>query len=162
MAMGRTSHLFLPEWVMRPAWVGPCRQGSETGVRDSRICSCRFCWSPLGSAASALRRAGFEVAIEQTQNQHVNGSGLETRSVVVPVEAEGILKPSALAPDPAEATRYEAEEVACEVALQTIEKDLPAGVEPACRPSLIFESLPSRLEPLKMAPLAAGSHQLGG
>jgi hypothetical protein len=77
----------------------------------------------------------FEVAIEQAQNQDVNDSGLEARSVVVQVEAQGMLKALALAPDPAEAARREAEEVACQVALQTIEKDLPAGAEPACSPS---------------------------
>jgi hypothetical protein len=79
----------------------------------------------------------FKVVMEQAQNQDVNGSGLETRSLVVQVEAQGPLKPLALAPDPAEAARHEAEEVACQVALQTIEKDLPAGVEPACLPSLM-------------------------
>jgi hypothetical protein len=77
----------------------------------------------------------FEIAIEQAQNQDVNGSGLEARSVVVQVESQGMLRPLALAPDPAEAARHEAEEVACEVALQAIEKDLPAGAEPACSPS---------------------------
>jgi hypothetical protein len=94
--------------------------------------------NPQGTARSS--KPGplvFEIAIEQGQNQDVNGSGLEGRSVVVQVEARGMLKPLALAPDPAEAARHEAEEVACQVALQTIEKDLPAGVEPACSPSLM-------------------------
>jgi hypothetical protein len=99
----------------------------------------------------------FEIAIEQGQNQDVNGSGLEARSVVVQVDAQGMLKPLALAPDPAEAARDEAEEVACQVALQTIEKDLPAGAEPACWPSLMGH-LPDGLQgkaPTLYTPAAA-------
>jgi hypothetical protein len=99
----------------------------------------------------------FEVTLEQAQNQDANGSAPEARSVVVEVDSQDLLKALASTPDPVEATRHEAAELACQVALQTIEKDLPAGVEPACSPSPMPQ-LPDELQekaPTLYTPAAA-------
>lgn len=77
----------------------------------------------------------FEVTVEQARNQDADDSGLSARSVIVEVDAQDLLKALASTPNPVEATRQEAADLACQVAVQTIEKDLPAGVEPACSPS---------------------------
>jgi hypothetical protein len=99
----------------------------------------------------------FEVVLNETSNEATDGSRLEGRSVVVEIEAEGLLKALAITPDPAEATRHEAAELACRAAVQTIEKDLPAGVEPACSPSPM-DHLPDGLQeraPTLHTPLAS-------
>ena len=87
----------------------------------------------------------FEVAFEATPNQVTDDPGLMGRSVVVQVESEGLNEVLALTADPADAARHEAEALACRAALQTIEKDLPAGCEPACL-SVRVEQLPDKLQ----------------
>ena len=87
----------------------------------------------------------FEVAIEQAQNQDASYSALKARSVVVEIEAQDMLDALTLAPDPADAARREAAELACRIAVQAVEKDLPAGVAPACRPSPM-DRLPDGLQ----------------
>ena len=99
----------------------------------------------------------FEVTLEQAQNQDANGSALSARSVIVEVNSQDLLKALAGTPDPVKATRQEAAELACQVAFQTIEKDLPAGVEPACSPSPM-PHLPDELQekaPTLQTPAAA-------
>jgi hypothetical protein len=91
----------------------------------------------------------FEVTVEPAPNPDANGSGLNARAVLVEVDAQDLLKTLASAPDPVAATRHEAAALACEVAVQTIEKDLPAGVQPACSPCRLPQ-LPEELQ--EMAP----------
>ena len=50
--------------------------------------------------------------------------------MVVEVEAQGLLDALAITADPLDAARHEAETLACQAARQTIQKDLPNGVEP--------------------------------
>jgi hypothetical protein len=87
----------------------------------------------------------FEVAFGAPLNQLTPDSGLTGHSVIVQVESEGLREASALTADPAGAARHEAEALACRAALQTIEKDLPAGCEPACLPFRV-EQLPAKLQ----------------
>lgn len=77
----------------------------------------------------------FEVTVGQPQNQDANGSGLNAHSVVVEVDSQDLLQALASTPNPVEAARHEAAELACQVAWQAVEKDLPAGIEPVCLPS---------------------------
>jgi hypothetical protein len=57
-------------------------------------------------------------------------SSMNGRSVIVEVDLEGIVEASS-AIDSDEAARQSAEELALQAAVQTIEKDLPHGFEPA-------------------------------
>jgi hypothetical protein len=95
--------------------------------------------------SSRLHPLVFEVTFDATLNQLTHDSGLTGRSVVVQVESEGLSEALALTADPAGAARHEAEALACRAALQTIEKDLPAGFEPACLP-LWVDQLPAKLQ----------------
>ena len=94
--------------------------------------------------SSRLPPLVFEVAFEAPLSQVTHDSGLTGHSVVVQVESEGLSEAWALTADPAGAARREAEALACRAALQTIEKDLPAGFEPACL-AFRVEQLPDKL-----------------
>ena len=99
----------------------------------------------------------FEVIVNENSNEATDGSRLQDRYVVVEIDAESLRKALAITPDPAEATRHEAAELACRAAVQTVEKDLPAGIEPACSPSPMHH-LPDGLQekaPTLYAPLAS-------
>ena len=85
----------------------------------------------------------FEVVIDRASKAAAADNRCQQAPrVVVAVEAEGLFNALASTPDPAEATRRAAEELACQAAVQAIEKDLPAEAEPACSPSPINQ-LPS-------------------
>ena len=92
---------------------------------------------------SSLSRGGF--AVNETLNAPPGDSRQKDRHIVLEIESEGLLKALASAPDPTEAVRRNAEELACQAAIQMIEKDLPARVEPACSPSPL-DRLPDALQ----------------
>jgi hypothetical protein len=87
----------------------------------------------------------FEVVVSDPVNREAGDTCLEGRSVVVEVEAVDLLQTLAITADPADAARREAEALACRAALQTVQKDLPEGVEPACSPSQM-DHLPDELQ----------------
>ncbi|HEY0790198.1 MAG TPA: hypothetical protein VGD78_03955 [Chthoniobacterales bacterium] len=87
----------------------------------------------------------FEVRFEAAANQGAEAFSVGGRSVVVAVEATGLVDASAITADPADAARREAEALACRAALQTVQKELPDGVEPACLPSRM-DHLPDGLQ----------------
>src|SRR5947209_17626994 len=82
-----------------------------------------------GSKADPL---AFEVILENAMNWGADGSGLKGRTVVVEVEGRGLPEALAVTADPLDAAPDEAEALACRAARQTVKKDLPDGVEPAC------------------------------
>jgi hypothetical protein len=103
----------------------------------------------VGNPQNAVDSSGlplliFEVALKATPDQVTDDPGLMGRQAIVQVESEGLGEALALTADPAGAARREAEALARRTALQTIEKDLPAGFKPACLP-LRVEPLPDKL-----------------
>jgi hypothetical protein len=87
----------------------------------------------------------FEVVFSDPVNREAGDTCLEGRSVVVEVESAGLREALAITADPVDAARREAEALACRAALQTVQKDLPEGVEPACSSSQL-DHLPDELQ----------------
>ncbi len=74
----------------------------------------------------------FEVIFDYSFrfDAEIDRSSMNSRSVIVEVDLKGMVKESG-ASDSDEVARHSAEEIALRAAIQTIEKDLPHGFEPA-------------------------------
>jgi hypothetical protein len=73
----------------------------------------------------------FEVVFKDNSNDERRGSPTGERLVIVEVEPESVVKTATLK-SPDETERRLAREMAPQLAIQAVQKDLPHGFEPSC------------------------------